>query len=211
LAETNSETAGARELVVQKEPKYVVRGRERRRIGKEIKGTIQGVGDKIYTEAAKQHNVEGGQIDWSSWSIGTLELQTPIELSELKGEFPILAHALSRPVGEVQQRKDAIDDESAVTKVGYWNNSDAHYIAIQLRLKGGSADPEAVREISIEGGFYLGKSWKMSMWRNSTRNQSVLDYRILSNAADEADKLVDKIISSGKFKATLVSRTQRME
>lgn len=209
-----SEVNETGESTVQPEHEYVVRDRERRRIGQEVETVIQGVGNKIYAEAAKQHSVEGGNIDWSSWSTGGLELQNPIKLSELKGEYPLLAHTLAQPIGEVQQRRDAINDESAVTEVGYWNNPDGHYTAIQLRLKGGSTDPKAERMITLEGGYWLGKSWDMHGWvKDSTRyaDQSPEDYRALLGATKEADRLADKVIGGGNFKATLVSHTQRME
>ena len=171
---------------------------------------VVALADKIAKQARMSNSAEPKPLNWSEWSTSGLEPQTPIKLGDLKAEFPDLVKVLETPSGEVEVRRDRVDDNTTVSTVGFWRNPDGHYSAVQFTLNNEGDPPRTIRRVNLEAGATPRRTWENIGWIRNSKGFAGPDSETFLKALDQADQLADKIVDSGTFNAFYSSHEEKV-
>lgn len=179
----------------------------RREVNQQYKETAQ----KIADVARKTNGETPKPVDWDEWSVSRIEPRDKPTLGSLKDNVPELISVLETPSGDVEARRDLIDDNTRIVSVGYWQNGRYHS-GLEFTLTNESDKPHNIRRISLDYGHWISRRWENSGWIGQSKiYEEDDDNRTqFSAATKQVDTLVDKIVSGNNFNAAYTSHTEKV-
>ncbi len=164
---------------------------------------VIGVAEKIVDHAKRANGTPHAGLNWDEWSTGGVEPAVPIRLGELREKFPSLVQVLETPSGDVEVRRDRIDDDTRVETVGYWRNPDGFYSAVQITLQNEDDEPRTIRRVCLESGERPERTWDNVTFVRQNRQyfETEGEIELFLSAVDQAGELAGAIAGSEDYNA----------